>query len=169
MIWDDGTLTYDNICQYCVFNYVHYLPFLEQDSLSLLFFQRPPISSLFFFTSSSISKRLNKPLKFVTITGVLSQPRLAADPRNRLAPNPHVDGVFLRRRETVLQRQDQSRNLSNKGATRFMKRHSRDVEANKTTSMKVQYDGNLGVRRNNQGPVDLEEGAGCGVERQVGK
>ena len=175
MIWDDGTLTYDNICQYCVFNYVHYLPFLEQDSLSLLFFQRPPISSLFFFTSSSISKRLNKPLKFVTITGVLSQPRLAADPCNRLAPNSHVDGVFVRRRETVLQcetvlqRQDQSRNLSNKGAARFMKRHSRDAEANKTTSMKVQYDGNLGVRRNNQGPVDLEEGAGCGVERQVGK
>ena len=50
-----------------------------------------------------------------------------------------------------------------------MKRHSRDAEANKTTSMKVQYDGNLGVRRNNPGPVDLEEGAGCGVERQVGK
>ena len=149
--------------------------FLEQDSLSLLIFQRPPISSLFFFTSSTISKRLNKPLKFVTISGVLSQPRLAADPCNRLAPNPHVDGVFVRRRETVLQcetvlqRQDQSRNLSSKGAARFMKRHSRDTEANKTTSMKVQYDGNLGVRRNNPGPVDLEEGAGCGVERQVGK
>ena len=144
-------------------------------SLSLLFFQRPPISSLFFFTSLSISKRLNKPLKFVTIIGVLSQPRLAADPRNRLAPNPHVDGVFVRRRETmlqcetVLQRQDQSQNLSNKGAARFRKRHSRDAEANKTTSMKVQYDENLGVRRNNLGPVDLEEGAGCGVERQVGK
>ena len=33
--------------------------------------------------------------------------------------------------------------------------------------MKVQYDGNLGVRRNNPWPVDPEEGAGCGVERHV--
>ena len=48
-----------------------------------------------------------------------------------------------------------------------MKVHSRDAEANKTTSMKVQYDGNLGVRRNNPRPVDPEEGAGCGVERHV--
>ena len=48
-----------------------------------------------------------------------------------------------------------------------MKRHSRDAEANKTTSMKVQYDGNLGVRRNNPRLVDPEEGAGCGVERHV--
>ena len=69
--------------------------------------------------------------------------------------------------ETVLQRQDQSRNLSGEGAARFMKRHSRDAEANKTTSMKVQYDENLGVRRNNPRLVDLEEGAGCGVERHV--
>ena len=67
----------------------------------------------------------------------------------------------------VLQRQDQSRNLSGEGAARFMKRHSRDAEANKTTSMKVQYDGNLGVRRNNPRLVDPEEGAGCRVERHV--
>ena len=44
-----------------------------------------------------------------------------------------------------------------------MKVYSRDAEANKTTSMKVQYDGNLGVRRNNSRPVDQEEGAGCGL------
>ena len=69
--------------------------------------------------------------------------------------------------ETVLQRQDQSRNLSGEGAARFMKRHSRDAEANKTTSMKVQYDGNLGVWRNNPRLVDPKEGAGCGVERHV--
>ena len=37
-----------------------------------------------------------------------------------------------------------------------MKRHSRDTEANKTTSMNVQYDGNLGVRRNNPRPVGVE-------------
>ena len=33
--------------------------------------------------------------------------------------------------------------------------------------MKVQYDGNLGVRRNNPRPIYSEEGAGCGVERHV--
>ena len=50
-----------------------------------------------------------------------------------------------------------------------MKRHSRDAEANKTTSMKVQYDGNLGVRSNNPRLLDPEEGAGCGVERHVSR